>query len=102
MRRLILLLALALASCGGGAPDGYRFEKKEFTRARPNITFVVHPSIGDLRKAGPKLEDGRELMAWGEILPNECRVHIVDPAVSYQPQWIGHEVTHCVYGRWHG
>lgn len=30
-----------------------------------------------------------------------CVVHIVDPTVGYYPEFIGHEVMHCIFGDWH-
>lgn len=104
MKQLAFLLLL-LAGCDqGGAADGYRFGQKEFDRTRPAITIVTHPTIADLRAKAPKAAqqpEGRDLMAWSIIRPDGCEVHVVDPARSYQPQWIGHEVAHCVWGRWH-
>lgn len=104
-RALTIVAALALAGCGvaSEAADGYQFGVKEFERSRPNITVVTYASPTDLRAAAPasaKRSD-RELMAWGIIRPDGCEIHIIDPAVSYQPEWIGHEVAHCAWGRWH-
>lgn len=104
-----LTVAALLASCNqqpAGA-DGYAFEAKEFTRLAPAATFVVHRSQAELVAAAPAATrdavtaQGRQLMAWSVIRPSGCEVHIVDPAVRYAPEWIGHEVTHCVYGRFH-
>lgn len=105
-RRVLSIAAAAvLASCGGSgdAADGYQFGAKEFDRGRPNITVIMHPTLTDLRaKAPASAKRGeRKLMAWGIIRPDGCEIHIVDPAVSYQPEWIGHEVAHCAWGRWH-
>lgn len=105
MKRASLLFAssVSLASCGQ-AEDGYRFERKEFERAQPAITIVTHPTIADLRAkapAGAKQTKDRDLMAWSVLRSTGCEVHIVDPARSYQPIWLGHEVTHCVWGRFH-
>lgn len=104
-RALTIVAALALAGCGGSgdAADGHRFVGKEFDRSRPNITVVTHATLTDLRAAAPASakRGDRELMAWGVIRPDGCEIHIIDPAVSYQPEWIGHEVAHCAWGRWH-
>ncbi len=105
-RALTIIAAMTLAGCGGAgeAPDGHQFGAKEFDRTRPNITIVTHPTLTDLRRAAPKgtVDAGKvDMMAWGIIRPDGCEIHVVDPAVSYQPQWIGHEVAHCAWGRWH-
>ncbi|SKB62105.1 hypothetical protein [Sphingopyxis flava] len=101
MRSLALLAAVLLAGCGPA--DGYQFERKEFERAAPNITVVTHPSLKALRDAAPASakEGAAELQAWSAITSRGCEMHIVDPTQSYQPEWIGHEAAHCVYGRWH-
>jgi len=96
-------LFLLLSACGGAA-DGYRFERKEFERTATEIVVVTHPSLEDLRKKAPAaaaVGDGHKLMAWSIIRAGNCEVHIVDPSRSYQPQWTGHEVTHCIWGRFH-
>ncbi len=31
----------------------------------------------------------------------DCQVYIVDPKVSYEPEYLGHEITHCIYGFFH-
>lgn len=104
MRQIACLCALALAVAGCERTDGYKFERKEFDRSGPNITIVTHPSLADLRAKAPpsaQTDPNRKLMAWSIIRPTGCEMHIVDPSVSYQPEWIGHEAAHCVWGRWH-
>lgn len=111
MKRLAFLALALLAGCDQQpASDGYTFGPKEFTHPDPAIHFVIHKSIEDLRAAAPydvnadARAQGRVLMAFSVMHPGgigTCTVHIVDPAVSYQPEWIGHEVAHCIWGRWH-
>lgn len=101
MKRAALLLLL-LAGCQGS--DTYQFERKEFERAEPAITIVTHPTLADLRAKAPaaaRQGEGRRLMAWSIIRPDGREVHVVDPAKQWRPEWIGHEVAHCVWGRWH-
>lgn len=104
MRRIAIAAALLLAACKAEGSDGYVFEGKEFDRSRPNITVVTHPSFADLRRSAPKtlkVGEGRVLMGWSRITRDGCEMHVVDPASSWQPQWIGHEFAHCAWGRWH-
>ncbi len=97
-------LALTLSACNSEAADGYRFERKDTEHLAPDIVFVLHRNLSDLRRAAPEGTVDPEttnLMAWSKLAGNKCEVHIIDPQVSYQPEWIGHETTHCVWGKWH-
>jgi hypothetical protein len=104
---LILVGVLLLAGCKPppGA-DGYQFAGKEYDLPTVTVTLVQHPDAGSLRaaaaKAGAPIEGDREIMAWSVLHGATCTVHVIDPAASYQPQWLGHEIAHCFWGRWHG
>jgi hypothetical protein len=108
MKRGVILALLAICGCSREAADGYRFEQSEYAQASVALSVVEHDSIGALRgaaaAAGVRIEGGRGLMAFGVISPDRahCTIHIVDPASDYRPEWIGHEVAHCLHGRWHG
>lgn len=107
--RFTPIIALALLGCDGGpntGADGYQFGGRE--QGWPDemvITFVEHPTITDMRRAGKvagaHVEQGRELHAWSSINNGNCIINIVSPDVAYAPEWVGHEVMHCKYGRWH-
>ena len=105
MKRLALIAALMLTACEGS--DGYRYERTEFDRRQIAVTVVVHSSTADLRAEAKRLDvgagEGKELMAFGIVKANRpaCTIHIVEPANGYFPEWIGHELTHCIRGRWH-
>lgn len=101
---LILAAALLLGGCDQSAADGYAFGVPTFDRVEPNIRVVTHRSLAELRAAAPKGvydAEAAKLMAWSVIRPDGCEMHVVDPAVSYQPEWIGHELAHCAWGEWH-
>lgn len=98
-----------LSGCDSKKPgdDGYTFDHPEFVRTTPVIRIVVHPNQTDLQAAAKlagQTEAG-DIMAWSAMSATDasrpCVIHIVDPAKAYAPQWIGHELTHCIYGRWH-
>jgi hypothetical protein len=97
------LLPLLLAGCNQSAADGYRFERAEWFRSEQTLAVVAHPNLEELRKAADKAGAKGEgkIMAWGAIGKDRCTIHIVDPVKGYAPEYIGHEVTHCIYGRWH-
>lgn len=107
MKRVLLTAALLLAGCDGGSgADGYRFYRAEFERSQVTVTIVTHAGQAELRRAAVQLgvrAEGRRLMAFGlvDAARPACTIHIVDPAKAYRPEWIGHELTHCIRGRWH-
>lgn len=108
MLRLCLLAGLmALAGCSGAASDGYRYEGSEFERSGVTVTIVTHADLADLRRAAAARHidpgPGRKIMAFSTVALDRptCTMHIVDPSRSYGPQWIGHELVHCIRGRWH-
>lgn len=97
--------SLVLATCGpqqGG--DGYAFERKEFERSTVVVAVVQHADLSKLRSEAARRgvrAERRDLQAFSIITGDRCEVHVVDPAQHYSPQWLGHEVAHCLYGRWH-
>jgi hypothetical protein len=106
MKRRAIFAALALAGCQQQGADGYAYERTEFDRREIAVTVVAHPSLADLRAEAARrgVSDGdREIMAFGLVAADRpaCEIHIVDPAKDYRPEWIGHELTHCIRGRWH-
>ena len=48
-------------------------------------------------------EDDPRLAAWTDVKPpyTECTIHMMDPAVNYEPEIYGHELTHCIRGQFH-
>jgi hypothetical protein len=112
VKKLLLALAalatLPLAGCDNNrGTDGYTCDKKEYTRETQLLTVVLHPDIRHLRHSYTVLVTGKSvfadpnLMAYSLLTPDSCEVHIVDPGKSYKPEWIGHELVHCLHGRWH-
>lgn len=107
MRRRAIFAALMLAGCRQQGADGYAYEHGEFDRRQIAVSVVEHPSLADLRAEAARrgVSDGdREIMAFGLVSTDRpaCEIHIVDPSRDYRPEWIGHELTHCIRGRWHG
>lgn len=109
MRHLsaILAAAILLTACDQRSDDGYAFEREDFKRAHIAVTIVTHPSLTDLQRAGGKAGadagGDRELAAFSTLSMTgpACTIHIVDPHVRYEPEMLGHEMTHCIYGRFH-
>ena len=105
MKYDMILAAFLLTSCD--APDGYRFEQAEYRRSTVQLSIVEHRSLAALQgaatAAGADVAEGRSLRAFSVIsgTGDACTIHVLAPEVDYQPQWLGHEVAHCFYGRWH-
>jgi len=117
-RERVILAALAAAAAAGAfvvsspasarqnpGPDGYAFERKEYTQTRLDVRIVEHASYRELLAAMPNggpPRAVRKVQAWSNISPDGfCEIHIIDQSVSYTPEAIGHELAHCIYGRWH-
>lgn len=106
---LIVLAALTLGSCDKpqyskvGA-DGYTFGTIQYVKTDLRVEVTVHMSREALVEAAKEYgEDRPDLAAFSILYPksNLCKVHIVNPEASYEPEFIGHELIHCVYGQWH-
>lgn len=87
--------------------DGYYFEKESMTRNSMQLNIVLVQSQKELESklsaVGGSVESGREVAAfsvYSETTPL-CTIYMIDPKVSYQPEWYGHELVHCIYGKWH-
>lgn len=108
---LAATLVLAIAACNNTQPvqhkgkDGYTFGKKQYDKDVVTIRFVTHKSLDELQETARvlKVDNYSEVGAFSELTPpfNNCIVHILDPAVKYEPELIGHEILHCKYGQWH-
>lgn len=98
----IATLPLFLASCGADA-DGYDFTGAEYEKRMQDVAVVEHVTMRDLRRAAPAAAhvEGRELMGFSYLRSDGCEIHVGDLRKSAARAWLGHEMTHCVYGRWH-
>lgn len=113
MKKLIvsglLVLLLLIPGCENRqkSADGYSFEEETFTRTELQVKVVLVQNQAEmerlLQQVGGKVAGGREVAAFatlGKDAPT-CTIYMIDPNVDYQPEWIGHEFTHCVFGEWH-
>lgn len=101
----ITAAALLLTSCSQST-DGYFFEKGSTLLPEKEIHVVMHHNIAELKAAyavthaSPVAED-RDLRAFSIIGPKVCTIHVIDPKVTYMPEFVGHELVHCLYGEFH-
>jgi len=106
---LAIVVLLVIVSCqkkNVGA-DGYYFEQETFTRLENHVTVVLVKDQTEMTKLlaehGRTVEAGREVAAFSVLSMEDssCTIYMIDPKISYQPEFIGHEFVHCLYGNWH-
>lgn len=108
MKMILPLMMLLLAACKGGGSDGYVFED-DAKRIEPQQTIVVNlyhntGLVTDRYKQANGIKRdlvSEDVFGFTSYNGRTCNIHIVDPAVSYKPEKIGHELTHCLYGNFH-
>jgi len=118
MKKLaILFLFLVLTACNQpnntgadnyrfvGADFNYRFGAKQYENSRVTVDIVTYKSRTDLQKEARKYGvTDPNLAAFTLLFKNDqgkCTIHMMDPSISYEPEFVGHEFLHCVYGQWH-
>ena len=106
------LICVGLVSCSKNASDDYHFEQKEYTLLEQKFEFVVVDNITEWNSLVEQYvgADGGDIGAFSRLRLNredpnlagsECIVYIKDPEWVYEPEFIGHEIVHCLYGKWH-
>lgn len=87
--------------------DGYYFEKETFTRTDIQVKIVLVQNQNEMTKLleehGRTPAAGNQVAAFSSLSKetSECTIYMIDPKLSYQPEFIGHELVHCIYGNWH-
>lgn len=87
-----------------GGRDGYTYHGQEFNKNKVTVNIITYKTRSELRKDATKVgETNPRLAAWTDIHPpyNECTIHMLDPAVNYEPEIFGHELVHCMRGQFH-
>lgn len=111
MSRVFAILLLLVSGCSSSpskfsyGADDYKFLVKEYENLRPKINFVLLKNKAEYdsarkRKLGTKWDTVSAFTLW---IPEtgECTVYIKDPEWKWEPELIGHEVAHCIWGRYH-
>ena len=98
--------ALLVAGCNRQpAADGYKFEKHEFQRSDIEVSIVQFGNRSDFEKAAKAkgIADPAALAAFGAVATDEprCTIYAMYIPNNYEPEYLGHELTHCIYGRFH-
>lgn len=95
---------------GNIGKDGYYFEQESFVRTDFPIEIVLMESeeavgkeLAKHKNVAGEIVEGRSVAAFSTIRKNEtrCTIYMVDPKISYTPEFYGHELVHCIYGVWH-
>lgn len=91
--------------------DGYYIEREEYRHESINVKIVryrSHQKLIDswIKKFGAiDLPGDKTIRAFSEwrVTPIgvTCTIHIVEPKIDYQPQFMGHELMHCMSGSFH-
>lgn len=84
--------------------DGYTFYNKQYEKETVTVDIKEYGSQKELYEfAKTRGIDYPEIIAFSSVSESRshCTMHIIDPTVSYEPEFVGHEFLHCVYGQWH-
>lgn len=111
MTRVFAILLLLVTGCSSSpskfsyGADDYKFLVKEYENLRPKVNFVLLKNDAEYdsarkKKLGTKWDTVSAFTLW---IPEtgECTVYIKDPEWNWEPELIGHEVAHCIWGRYH-
>ena len=107
MKKIIAAIIALSATPALASADGFTFGKAEFDRPDVEVQFVVLRSQQELQaeaeRLGAWVDDDRRIRAFSLIQKNsnKCVIYMLTPDRNYQPEYIGHELMHCKYGRWH-
>ena len=110
-RILLILTCLTMVGCAGGitttpyGSDDHRFLEKEYENLSPTVNFVLLKSEAEYdsarkRSLGTRWDSVSAFTLWIPAT-GECTVYIKDPEWRWEPELIGHEVAHCIWGRYH-
>ena len=105
IRQLLFSLAVVASASAQTAADGYKFRgNPPPLRLEFGTVVVEHDSSAKLADSIRQYGiNSTEVHAFSVYDPNTniCTIHIVKPARIYMPEHMGHELMHCVYGKWH-
>lgn len=109
----IVVLLGALVACDNTykqkGKDGYYFEKESFTRTNFPVEVILVKDAAAITAAIKERNnvhgtvEPKNVAAFSVIRANDpkCTIYMIDPKNKYEPEFIGHEFVHCIYGVWH-
>ena len=110
-----LLTPLLLLGCGdvsNTGADGYQFGEKQYSNGTVTVNIRTFENREEFERTAKDMgiaqftkSDVGNIVAFSTI-PAEapydtCTIYMIDPSTRYEPEWIGHEMAHCIYGQWH-
>lgn len=113
---LVLLFTATTSTISDARPktsDGYRFSTKSIELKEVRIKIVTYKTKAQLEQAIlPYLKKSTtyrsvrssKIEAFSILESPDfevCTIHMLDPVVSHKPEYVGHELLHCIYGQWH-
>lgn len=85
--------------------DGYVFQQKAFSRLVLRLRVHEYRTRAALHRAvlrvAPDTEAIDDVVGFATFGTRGCDVYLLDPAVRYEPEVIGHELAHCLHGNFH-
>lgn len=107
--KILTILVLMLLPLGANAQkygtDNFRFLEKEYENLTPGVEFVLMKDDREYdamrrKHLGVQWDTISAFTYWNQE-KGTCKIYIKDPAWKYEPELIGHEVAHCIWGRFH-
>lgn len=88
------------------ASDGYIFENKEYENTSITVHIKTYKNRNQFDRAANKHIRGNVKVDMFSVIRIEdthhsCTIHMIEPIVEYAPEFMGHELAHCVWGRFH-
>lgn len=109
-----VLMMLLIGSCdqqsaSNTGADHYRFSQKQYEKDSVLIDVTVFKTQAELIAAAKDHLKGTtvnpaNVVAFSVLQPptfDVCHIYMIDPAYRYEPEFVGHEFLHCIYGQWH-
>lgn len=107
--KILTILVLMLLTMGANAQkygkDDFRFLEKEYENLTPGVEFILMKNEREYdavrrKHLGVQWDTISAFTYWNQE-KGTCKIYIKDPAWKYEPELIGHEVAHCIWGRFH-
>ena len=103
---LVFVSGLSLTMYDGTSSAKRNFINKEHTRNFINLEMHVYKNEKEFRKAVKKVYPDQNVSniigfsIWNTI-NNRCDVYVTEAHRESDFDTWGHEIAHCMYGRWH-